>query len=215
MDGSKVAEKNEEYSETKQNFCFERRGLILLVFIFILICTSLLVALILTLQKRSDDCQRSSNGSTFQNTFPQNGNIEDAKEQPNSNSSWPHLRLPRSVLPTEYNLKLSLDPNNSTFTGSVHIKLRVQETTKKVVVHVADLNVSEEHVQIVGPHGDLITVSDVSSDVIYETYILHTQQELVQGEVYDLIFGDFEGSIRSDARALYKSSYKTANGTVR
>ena len=215
MDGLKVADKDEEYSETKHNFCFERRGLMSLLFIFILVCTSLLVALIFTLQKRSEECQRSSNGSTFQKTLRQDDSIQDAQEQPNSNSSWPHLRLPRNVLPTKYNLKLSLDPNNSTFTGSVHIKVTIKESTNEVVVHAADLNIAGEHIQIVDPKGDLVTISDVSTDVIYETYILHTKQELVQGEDYDLIFGEFEGSIRSDMRALYRSSYKTTNGTVR
>ena len=60
-------------------------------------------------------------------------------------------RLPYSVEPRRYALRLTPDLDNATFTGEVHIEVLVHETVDEIVLHAAELTIeSAELVAAVG-----------------------------------------------------------------
>jgi cytosol alanyl aminopeptidase len=56
-------------------------------------------------------------------------------------------RLPTTATPTLYTLDLTIDPNATTFTGTVHIDVDVPQKTSHVVLHGRGLEIREAHAE--------------------------------------------------------------------
>jgi len=54
---------------------------------------------------------------------------------------WTDIRLPRSVIPESYALRLRVDPNRDRFSGSVDINMTVRDDTEMIVLHASSLDV--------------------------------------------------------------------------
>ncbi len=59
------------------------------------------------------------------------------------------FRLPRTVIPSRYELTLRPDLDAATFSGSIHVALTVQEATDTVVLNAIELEI-DEAVVVVG-----------------------------------------------------------------
>ncbi|XP_068711712.1 glutamyl aminopeptidase-like [Montipora foliosa] len=55
---------------------------------------------------------------------------------------WWNVRLPNNIVPDHYDVLLSIDLENSKFSGEVDILVNVTEPTENVLVHVNKMNVS-------------------------------------------------------------------------
>jgi len=54
---------------------------------------------------------------------------------------WTDIRLPRTVVPQSYALRLRVDPSQGWFHGSVDIDVAVKDDTKIIVLHASSLDV--------------------------------------------------------------------------
>ncbi|KAG7280925.1 hypothetical protein CRUP_009212 [Coryphaenoides rupestris] len=61
---------------------------------------------------------------------------------------WTDLRLPTSVRPVHYDLTVNPDLDNMTFTGRTVITVSVLHSTKRIVLHAAELNVTKATFQL-------------------------------------------------------------------
>lgn len=53
------------------------------------------------------------------------------------------MRLPQSIHPVSYELTLNPDLNSMTFTGRTVINMSVLHNTNRIVLHSANLNITE------------------------------------------------------------------------
>ncbi len=56
---------------------------------------------------------------------------------------WRHLRLPATLRPRHYDLRLSVSMENFTFSGEVHIEFECVQSTKLIVLHTDRLEVEK------------------------------------------------------------------------
>jgi len=55
---------------------------------------------------------------------------------------WTDIRLPRSVVPLSYSLRLRVDPSRDWFHGAVIINVTVKDDTRMIVLHASSLDVA-------------------------------------------------------------------------
>jgi len=60
-------------------------------------------------------------------------------KEPRSDSIWTNIRLPASVRPSLYNVKLKIDMTAERFTGTEDVYVTVSETTAVLLIHINDV----------------------------------------------------------------------------
>lgn len=116
-------------------------------------------------------------------------------------------RLPRHVTPTRYNLTLTPDLDNHTFTGTVTISVKVHEATSTVTLNAAELNVTSATFD--NGAGTTVTAHIVMDDKS-ERLTLTTSATLPPGTwALDL---EFSGTLNDQLRGFYRSSFTDVHG---
>jgi len=118
-------------------------------------------------------------------------------------------RLPRTVLPTRYDLTLEPDLESSTFTGTVSIAVDVVEPTSAVVLNAIELDIDAAWVVLDGRDHE----ASVSADTATERITLEVGTELPAGP--SEIGLDFRGVLNDQLRGFYRSTYTDDSGTER
>jgi puromycin-sensitive aminopeptidase len=110
------------------------------------------------------------------------------------------FRLPTTIRPVRYDLRIAVDLDNWTFRGRERIELRVQEATEIVTLHATELEIS----------GVRATLSDgseaegtVALNPIAETAVLRFTSPLPAGTLH--LGLDFQGTILARLRGFYRS----------
>ncbi len=111
-------------------------------------------------------------------------------------------RLPRSVIPSHYELELVVDPERSDFTGSVRIHVEVREPVRRVVLNSLDLDLRSVAVTTCT---DETWTPTSSLDVDRERATLHLDRELPVGHARIDI--DFAGRFCESLVGLYRSAF--------
>jgi puromycin-sensitive aminopeptidase len=119
-------------------------------------------------------------------------------------------RLPRSVVPTRYDLRLEPDLGACTFTGEETVTVTVKEATREVLLNAAELRILDA--SAVSGTGPALTAA-VALEEETERCRLTFPQPLTPGE-WRLRLA-FEGTLNSKLRGFYRSQYKDAAGTTR
>nr|XP_002056536.3 aminopeptidase N [Drosophila virilis] len=129
-------------------------------------------------------------------------------------ASYDYYRLPRSIKPQHYNLRIMTHLEDATrlfFTGDVEIQLRILQSTKNITLHAgAGLNVPKSGIRIkLLKHycNELVDISSVQRLAKYDFYILHLEQQLRQGQRYQLRL-QFWGRLGRTMSGYYASSYR-------
>lgn len=134
-----------------------------------------------------------------------------------------NLRLPHSVIPIAYDLKLIpfMIENNFTFNGDVRIIVNVSESTKNITLHAFALKIknTDVMVKILNQH---YNVSANKSDVqnitkqyfVYASqfYVIEFDKALQVNESYE-IWIRFNGVLNDYLQGFYRSSYRMGNET--
>ena len=117
------------------------------------------------------------------------------------------LRLPRSVLPTHYDL--TVEPNHQTdiFTGQVVIQLNATEPTDTIKVHAYLLNVTVDGLS--DESGNSVVTGDVTYDERRQYYVIGLKTQLSIG-TYELSLS-FSGSLVGKIIGFYKANYTIDN----
>lgn len=124
------------------------------------------------------------------------------------------VRLPKSVKPISYELKLiPFIYENFTFRGEVSIIFKVIENCQNVTLHAVELDISDESVTVAKFLEDTsVTVARISNDSARQFYIVHLDEELQEGEQY-VVRMRFTGVLNDLLQGFYRSSYAVGNET--
>ncbi|XP_056008322.1 putative aminopeptidase-2 isoform X2 [Ostrea edulis] len=128
------------------------------------------------------------------------------------------VRLPRSNLPTLYEIELkpdiySADPSKFKFYGHIKISIDCMEASTNITMHKNKLNVTNINVANQNPNFGAPGVVRQSEDKERQFLIIHLDGSLQSGQKYYLIM-DFVGDLTNDLAGLYLSSYSRAKQTV-
>lgn len=209
----------------KKNGCYVNRVaavLVGLLFVSAVVATGLLVYYY---APRIREATQDSPNTTYQ-TLP---NVGPAVPR-HTTTTWttatsvipvkekPDVRLPRSLMPLRYVVKLQPFVNgNFTILGSVEVEMEVMESTKNITLHIAAITTKNQTVKLVPSDnmaGPGVRITKHTYDHEKEFYIAHLGQSLMKGKKYILSM-DFEGYLNDELRGFYRSSYKDETDTER
>jgi len=122
-------------------------------------------------------------------------------------SSDPY-RLPTSILPSAYRLRLEPDLDAATFEGSVEIDLDVREATSSIVLNSIELELDAPIVQAMGG----VTTGTASVDEALERATLTFPTPLAIGR--QVLSIGFRGILNEQLRGFYRSTFTEPDGTV-
>lgn len=128
-----------------------------------------------------------------------------------------NMRLPRSIIPKSYDIKLIpfMVEENFTFIGEVTILVEVIEECKNITLHSLELTINEVNLHFLNSTNDnnttkeALPITNKSYDIPNQFYVLETEAELRKG-FYQLHF-KYEGVLDDDLQGFYRSSYTVGN----
>ncbi|KAF6203836.1 hypothetical protein GE061_002171 [Apolygus lucorum] len=133
-----------------------------------------------------------------------------------------YVRLPTSVVPHAYNLKLIpfLQQGNFNFSGNVDITINVTLATYNITLHSADLTILKTSVRRVVEENAVmdedspdfqIPIRKTEFDLKREFYVIHLNRLLEPGQYKVNI--EFTGILNDALQGFYRSSYVNNNVT--
>jgi puromycin-sensitive aminopeptidase len=121
-------------------------------------------------------------------------------------------RLPRSVVPSRYELTIRPDLDAGTFSGAEDVSVIVEQPADRVVLHAADLRIDAARMAF--DDGTVLELDSVEYDSIAERASLAFEAPIVAGEW--TLHLEFTGSLNDRLRGFYRSTYHDAEtGTTR
>lgn len=129
---------------------------------------------------------------------------------------WQRIRLPRTLIPSLYELSLRIDLTKFVFKGAVNITIRVAQSTKHVLIHMNKLSIHKSQVSLKEMKSkNSVNIINQFYYADKQFYVLELAEYLVLEGKYVLSFDAFEGNMTDEMRGLYRSSYKLPNGETR
>jgi puromycin-sensitive aminopeptidase len=119
-------------------------------------------------------------------------------------------RLPRTVVPTRYDLRLEPDLASATFTGEETITVSVRAPTAEIVLNAMELHVNAA---MIGNDTGVAQRASVTLEEATERCRLTFASPLTPGK-WSLRLA-FTGTLNDKLRGFYRSTYKDAAGTSR
>lgn len=117
-------------------------------------------------------------------------------------------RLPRSVIPSRYQLTLSPDLGTASFAGSEVVDVEIVEPVVEVVLNAVELEIGE--VSMVDAAGVSNAASGISYDVAEERVTFTFDAPLQPG--HWRLHTSFAGVLNDKLRGFYRSKYKDPDG---
>ncbi|ETN63471.1 protease m1 zinc metalloprotease [Anopheles darlingi] len=174
---------------------------------------------------RISDMTNSTSITTVEDTLS-GSSIDEQHNSPKEN-----LRLPRSLKPLTYDIRLKpwLDEDNFTFYGTVDIVVSVLENCNNVTLHAVALNILDATVEWnemeneydateiphSSEHGIARRYIEIDHNITIankQFFVLMLKQELQKGEQY-VIRIRYEGILNDYLQGFYRSSYTMNNET--
>ena len=123
------------------------------------------------------------------------------------------VRLPRHLEPEKYTVRLVpfIIPDNFTINGYTEILMNCVQSANNVTVHIKNMTIFENRVEVVEVGGPKLSVSGHSYDEAREFYVAHLDEELRYGKQYVIKIW-FEGFLQDGLRGFYRSKYKNGRG---
>ncbi|XP_057331888.1 aminopeptidase N [Microplitis mediator] len=132
------------------------------------------------------------------------------------------VRLPKSVIPDSYEIKLMpfIWEGNFTFNGEVTIYVNVTKDTKNITLHAADMKIDYQRTTIKEYNNNSSTknvgkwfkIFDQTNDTARQFHIIHTSETLKAGTQY-VVYLKFIGYLNDYLQGFYRSSYTAGNQT--
>ena len=119
----------------------------------------------------------------------------------------PAYKLPTSVSPQRYAIRLTPDLSAFTFAGEETVAITIHEPVAEIVLNAIELTIHT--VAVSGPDGQTIA-GTVSLDSTQERATFHFPQTLVPG-AWTLQLS-FSGTLNDKLHGFYRSTYTTADG---
>lgn len=164
----------------------------------------------------------SKNGSNKVYSKDQPHTVISTKEGETAATTPQYLRLPRSVIPTAYDIKLIpfIWPDNFTFLGDVRILVDIMESTNNITLHAeTSIKIKKEDVSVRlvdKTNGTAIHPDEVLSKQYFEPskqfYVMEFPKKLQKGDVYEVRI-KYVGVLDAYLQGFYRSSYVEGNTT--
>ncbi|CAL1542580.1 unnamed protein product [Lymnaea stagnalis] len=163
------------------------------------------------LQGQMPDLNPSESGSLSPQIVPfeKEGKINSVHDP------WSSIRLPRSVIPLLYEMRLKVDLSNFFYEGSVNITLRVNTSTRFVIFHRNLSDVDNSSILLTSPHAPSPRIVRQFQVPEKNFHVLEVDRELEASSTYILTIGHYSGPLQTTLRGLYLSSYETRSGDKR
>lgn len=125
---------------------------------------------------------------------------------------WDEVRLDKSVVPLNYDLRLHPNLTTGTFTGAVSILVHVAEELDHLRLHQNRLNVTRVNVK--NASGTEVVLQDHFSYPRNQLYVIRPKEKIGSGQNYSVEL-EFQGSLLGKIVGLYRSVYfdSTTNET--
>lgn len=115
-------------------------------------------------------------------------------------------RLPRSVIPTRYRIRLEPDLGAHSFTGSETISVTVDAPVADIILNAADIEIQSAQLVM----GDTVVGASIRYDEEFERAIL-SLESLVEPGDYELNVS-FTGILNDQLRGFYRSTFTDVDG---
>lgn len=116
------------------------------------------------------------------------------------------VRLPRTVVPSRYDIHIEPDLSAATFAGEETIEVRICEPTREIVLNAADLAIGAAAIE---GHGRRL-LGAIELDEPAERAVLRFTEPLQPGTWR--LFLTFSGILNDKLRGLYRSTFGAADG---
>lgn len=145
----------------------------------------------------------------------------DQPQTTTAKEETPYLRLPRSVIPTAYDIKLIpfIWPNNFTFLGDIRILVTIQEDTNNITLHAeTSIKIKNEDVsvklvdKVKGTESSDEVISKQYFESVKQFYVMEFKKKLQKGEAYEIHI-KYVGVLDAYLQGFYRSSYVEGNTT--
>lgn len=149
---------------------------------------------------------------------------------------WESIRLPQTLFPLNYNIRLDTDLKLFYVKGTVDITVKCAKQTANIILHLRDMNVTntavfEKRKQDVDVSDDVrdeelikrlkkgqqdreLNVVGTMSDKTLEMFLIKVNEELIPGQTY-MIHIEFNYLLKDTPYGFYRSSYTAENGKKR
>lgn len=149
---------------------------------------------------------------------------------------WESIRLPQTLFPLNYNIRLDTDLKLFYVKGTVGITVKCAKQTANIILHLRDMNVTntavfEKRKQDVDVSDDVrdeelikrlkkgqqdreLNVVGTMSDKTLEMFLIKVNEELIPGKTY-MIHIKFNYPLKDTPYGFYRSSYTAENGKKR
>jgi len=134
-----------------------------------------------------------------------------AAVSPGATAATVTTQLPRTVVPSHYDLAFTPDVENLTFAGKVKISVEVVEATNTITLQAADLTFAGA--DLTGPNGAKIGPATIKVDEEAQTAAFTFARTLAKGKYVLSI--DYAGKIYKQAAGLFALDYETEAGKQR
>lgn len=193
-----------------------RLSLIVVCGVLILII-SVLLTVFLTREMCSTKSSDNNPGQMTSKLMVQNesSNTDQPVTNYSSEHHWSGLRLPRSVIPSHYDLELKINLDKFDFIGSCNITAYVNISTRFILFHKNFLDLNESTIKVRTDLRHYWTIHKQTQLLEYHFHLLEMEKELPAGLTIYIEIGLFAGVIREDLRGLYRSSYKASDGSLK
>ncbi len=118
----------------------------------------------------------------------------------------PH-RLPRSVIPSRYLIRLEPDLESFTFSGSETISIDLSEAVSQIVLNTAEIEIVSARIEGSGQKAD---ITDIAYDTDLERATLVLPGTLASGK-YELAL-EFKGVLNDKLVGFYRSTFTDIDG---
>ncbi|XP_048865236.1 thyrotropin-releasing hormone-degrading ectoenzyme-like [Brienomyrus brachyistius] len=168
----------------------------------------LLTVIAVLLSFKFEDCSgeispRAPNTSTSKSNQSRDPQVSQRDEdvQP-----WRQSRLPGSLRPRHYDLRLSVYMDNFTFSGEVYIEFECVNSTKFIVLHVDGLRVEKVAVSSDSKKPGVLRLHRQFYYPSNQLYVIALYRELKPLRIYKMNI-TFEAQIENELLGFFRSSY--------
>lgn len=120
-------------------------------------------------------------------------------------------RLSRALLPSVYDVHITIDLENLKFTGSETIYVHAYQNLSTIELHSLDLYISDWKIF---DGGSVVAIANRTYNAQTQVNIIDLDGFLLADRDYEIKLS-FEGEIKDDMKGLYRSSYFESGSSMR
>ncbi|XP_016349241.1 thyrotropin-releasing hormone-degrading ectoenzyme [Sinocyclocheilus anshuiensis] len=195
---------------TEQHITVNKR--LVLGFAISILTLIIVTAIAITLSVSFERCAAESSGALAANGSSnskwkqsRDANISH-RDSEDGQQPWRHLRLPATLRPRHYDLRLSVSMENFTFSGEVHIQFECVHSTKLIVLHTDRLEVDKVLVYSDSKKAGAMRIQRRFHYQPKQVFVIELHREMKPLRTYKINI-TFHAHIEHELLGFFRSSY--------